>query len=212
MIPNQNEVDKFLPPFETANRLDMNSPKGLCDTVGPDYHAEIRFMQQQAYEKAKELLPEIDEEFGAYFGRYYHGLIEEYKTKDAAYVLVAMGRVVGTIRTVVDQLREAGEKAGLIKVRSFRPFPKEVFQSMRTRFCAVGVIDRNISFGYEGALFTEIKAAMYGSASKMVNFIAGLGGRDISKSDIKEMFGILKEIENKTTYQEIRYSGMKWEI
>lgn len=209
IIPDQNEVDSFLPPYKTTNCLSMESPKGLCCTVGPEYHEEVRYMQQKAYGNAKDLIPEIDREFGEKFGWRYGGLIEEYRTDDAEYVLTAMGSVIGTARVVVDRLREAGMKAGLIKVRCYRPFPKELFAAMRNRFRAMGVIDRNISFGYEGALFTEIKAAMYGSETKMTGFITGLGGRDISKSDIHNMYLALSESSGDS---EIRFPGLRWTV
>jgi len=210
IIPEQSEVDAFLPPYETENRLCMGSPKGLCCTVGPDYHEEIRYLQQQAFENAKGVITEIDEQFGRGFGRYYGGLVDTYMIEDADYVLIAMGSVVGTARLVVDQLREAGKKAGLIKVRSFRPFPKERFRSLVNKFRAIGVVDRNISFGYEGALYTEIKAAMYGSSTKMMNFIAGLGGRDISKSDIHKMYRALFDSDSDSCPQEVRFPGLRW--
>jgi len=210
IIPEQSEVDAFLPPYETENRLCMDSPKGLCCTVGPDYHEEVRYMQQQAYENAKGIITEIDAQFGRGFGRYYGGLVDTYMIEDADYVLIAMGSVVGTARVVVNQLREAGKKAGLIKVRSFRPFPKEQFRSLVNKFRAIGVVDRNISFGYEGALYTEIKAAMYGSNTKMMNFIAGLGGRDISKSDIHKMYRTLFDSDSDSCPQEVQFPGLRW--
>ncbi|MCL2437348.1 MAG: pyruvate ferredoxin oxidoreductase [Clostridiales bacterium] len=210
-IPDQGLVDKFLPPFKTINKFDMENPQTLCQTVGPDFHTEVRVTQQAAFEVAKRKIVEIDSEYGKMFGRSYGGLVEEYRTEDADYVLVAMGSVVGTMRMCVDMLREKGEKVGMIKVRSLRPFPKEYFVSLRNRFKSMGVISRDISFGYEGTLFTEIKAAMLCSSTKYVNYIAGIGGRDIHKNMINGFFEELKEIANGKETAEVKFAGLRWE-
>jgi len=209
-IPDQEDVDKFLPPFVTTNKMDMNDPKTLCQTVGPDFHTEGRYLQQQAFEIAKKKIVEIDEEYGKIIGRSYHGMIEEYKCEDAEVVLVAMGSVAGTVRIVVDSMREAGKKVGMIKIRSYRPFPKEYFESIRDRFKAVGVIDRSISFGFDGTIFSEVKSAMYGSNATLANYIVGLGGKDIPKPQIEEMFGKLYGMLDGNKEEEVQFLGMRW--
>ena len=206
-IPNQELVDKFLPPFKTTNCMNMNDPKTLCHSVGPDLHTEVRVLQQAAFEVAKRKIVEIDSEYGKMFGRSYGGMIEEYRTEDAEHVLVTLGSVTGTARVCVDALREKGEKVGLIKVRSFRPFPKEYFASLRGRFKSLGVISRDISFGYEGTLFTEVKAAMCCNTTRFSNYIAGLGGRDIPKTLIFELFEKLKAGKDK---EEVQFVGLRW--
>ena len=208
-IPDQALVDVFLPPYKTKNRLDMDDPKTLCHSVGPNYHAEVRARQQEAFERAKIKIVDIDGEYGKIFGRKYGGMVDEYMTDDAEYVIVALGSVAGTARTCVDTLREKGEKAGMIRVRSFRPFPKEYFASLRGRFLGMGVISRDISFGYEGTLFTEIKAAMSCRATKFRNYIAGLGGRDIPKPLIFEFFDRLKQ-QTADGAGEVQFAGLRW--
>lgn len=113
--------------------MDIKEPKTLCQTVGPDYHTEGRFLQQQAFKIAKQKIVEIDVTYGEIFGRYYGGMIEEYCCDDADIVLVALGSVAGTTRVVVDALRKEGKKVGMIKIRSYRPFPKEYFESLKDR-------------------------------------------------------------------------------
>lgn len=210
-IPEQEEVDGFLPPYRTTNKMDMKNPKTLCMSVGPDFHTEGRYLQQKAFETAKKKIVSVNEEYAKLTGRSYGGMIEEYRCDDAEAALVAVGSVAGTVRVVVDEMREAGKKVGLIKLRSFRPFPKEYFESVRDKFKAVGVIDRSISFGFDGTVFSEVKSAMYGSSAKMANYIVGLGGRDIPKKMLEDMFNKLFGIASGKNEAEVQFLGMRWE-
>lgn len=209
-IPEQDLVDKFLPPLNTTNKMDPKNPKTLCMTVGPDFHAEGRLLQQKAFDSAAELVVKADQEYAALTGRAYGGMVEEYKCEDAELVLVASGSVAGTTRIVIDALREQGKKVGLIKVRCYRPFPKAYFASLGSRFKGVGVIDRSISFGFDGTLFSEVKSAMYGSGARMQNYIVGLGGRDIPKEVIAEMYEKLAKCAAGGTEEEVQFLGMRW--
>ena len=210
-IPDQTDVDRFLPPFQTTNKLDMNNPMTLCPTVGPAYHTEGRIQQCLAFETAKRKIQEIDTEFGKIFGRTYHGMYEEYCCEDADLVLVASGSVAGTTRVVVDELRGQGRKVGMIKLKSFRPFPKEFFASIGGKFKALGVIDKSVSFGYDGTIFGDVKSSMYGQGStKTANFICGLGGRDVSKDMIAEMFGVLQNLSDGKSEDEVQFIGKRW--
>ena len=210
-IPEQAEVDAFLPPYETKNKFDLEHPMSLCDGFLIDIQTEERIMQCNAYEIAKRKLSQIDEEFGNLFGRKYGGMVEEYKTEDADDVLVAMGSTAGTVRVVVDELREEGRKVGLIKLRSFRPFPKEFFAEAGKKFRCVGVIDRSISFGFDGTVYGDVKASMYGNGNAgTANFIAGLAGRDISKPMIREMFDVLANIAEGKKEEEVQFIGRRW--
>lgn len=209
-IPDQELVDQFLPVLNTTNKLDIKDPKTLCMTVGPDYHAEGRLLQQQAFDSAEKLVIQADREYAALTGRGYHGMLEEYRCEDAELVLVTTGSVSGTTRVVVDALRAQGKKVGLIKIRCFRPFPKAYFASLGNRFKGVGVVDRSISFGYEGTLYTEVRAAMYGSPARMQNYIVGLGGRDIPKEIIIQMYQELEQTVNGAGSGELRFLGMRW--
>lgn len=210
-IPDQDLVDKFLPPLNTTNKMDMKDPKTMCMTVGPDYHTEGRYVQHKAFEAAAKMVVQADKEYGDLTGRYYGGMIEEYRCEDADFVLVTSGSVSGTTRVVIDDLRQKGRKVGLIKVRCYRPFPKEFFASLGNRFEAVGVVDRSISFGFDGTLFSEVKSAMYGSNSKLQNYIVGLGGKDIPKEQIVEMYDKLEALaKNTSNEEEVLFLGMRW--
>ena len=209
-IPYQEEVDAFLPPYKTDYKLDPERPLTLADTTGPDFHMENRAQQQMAMEAAKAKIQEVSDEFAKMFGRDYHGLVEEYRCDDAEVALVETGSSAGTTRIIVDELREEGKKVGMIKIRSFRPFPKEYFHSVIDKFQAVGVIDRSISFGAEGTIFQEVKGAMYGSKAKLGNYIVGLGGRDVSRDLIKEMFDKLFNMVNGGEEEEVQFLGLRW--
>jgi pyruvate ferredoxin oxidoreductase alpha subunit len=210
--PSQEDVDAYLPPYETLNKFDFANPKSLCFTASPDWQTEFRYQQQEAMEYAKKVINDVDEEFGRMFGRSYGGMVEEYCVDGADFVLVAMGTVVGTSRLAVDKLRAEGKRVGLIKLRSYRPFPKEYFQKLSTRVKCVGVIDRDISFGYEGAVYTEIKAALYYPQTKVktLNFIAGISGRDIKREDIAGMYEQMEALEEGQSVAEVQFIGLRW--
>lgn len=210
-IPTQEEADHFLPPYVTTNKMDMNDPKVLCGTIGPALHMEGRIQQCEAFESAKKKITAIDAEFQRAFGRSYHGMYEEYRCEDAEQVVVAAGSVAGTTRVVVDELRSDGRKVGMIKLRSFRPFPKEFFSSIGGKYKALGVIDKSISFGYDGTIYGDVKSSMYGHCgTKMANFICGLGGRDVSKDQIAEMFDVLKKMSDGKSEDEVQFIGKRW--
>ena len=213
-IPAPEAVDAFLPAYSPSqNILDLSAPKSLCISVSPEWQTEFRFQQQEAMEAARQIIPVIDGEFAEHFGRSHGSLIEEYRCEDAEYILVAMGSVAGTARLVVDSLREEGLKVGLVKVRFFRPFPKAEFAALANRVKGVGVIDRDVSFGYEGALYTEAKAALAGGASfpKTLNFIAGLSGRDITKENIAAMYRKVMAHSAGQEEQEVQFVALRWE-
>ncbi len=209
-IPDQELVDKYLPPLNTTNKMDPNDPKTLCMTVGPDFHSEGRYLQQKAFENAAEVIVKADKEYAALTGRSYGGMIEEYRCEDAELVLVATGSVAGTTRIVVDGLRAQGKKVGLVKVRCYRPFPKAYFAGLENRFKGVGVIDRSISFGFDGTLFSEVKSAMYGSGAKVQDYVVGLGGRDIPKELIAQMFEKIEKRVEGVQEDEVQFLGMRW--
>ncbi|HWQ61801.1 MAG TPA: pyruvate ferredoxin oxidoreductase [Negativicutes bacterium] len=213
-VPSQQEVDAFLPRFvPTDNVLDLAAPRSLCISVSPEWQTEFRHQQYEAMAAAKRLIPEVDAAFAAAFGRSHGGQVEEYRCEDAEYVLVGMGTVTGTARIVVDQLRAGGQKVGLVKVRYFRPFPNEAFAALAPRLKGLGVIDRDLSFGNAGALYTEVKAALAGAGAMpaTINFVAGLSGRDITKENLATMFGKLTALAGGKSEPEIQFAGLRWE-
>ncbi|MDH4264181.1 MAG: pyruvate ferredoxin oxidoreductase [Deltaproteobacteria bacterium] len=211
-VPAQHEVDEFLPPFRSKNAIDFNHPRSFCMTASTEWNTEFRYQQQQAMNHAQEVIEEVDQKFGDKFGRYYGGLVEEVRCEDAEVVLVGMGSVIGTSRIVVDKLRDMSLKVGLVKLRFYRPFPAECFKGLSPRVKAIGIIDRDISFGYEGAAASDIKAALSSSGvgPKVINFIAGIAGRDITKENIEEMYYKLFNLTQGKDEQELQFIGLRW--
>ncbi len=192
-VPSQAEVDAFLPAFKSKNAVDFENPRSFCMTAGTDWNTEFRVQQHDATVKAGELAEIVDREFASAFGRSYGGMVEEYRMEGAEVCLCALGSVNGTIKEAVDELRDEGVAAGLVKLRFLRPFPTEYFRDLAGRVNTVGVIDRDISFGYEGAVASEVRSAMSLSGKPLtaLNFIAGLAGRDITRGTIRDMYARL---------------------
>jgi pyruvate ferredoxin oxidoreductase alpha subunit len=190
-IPKQKEVNKFLPKYNPFFKLDPKNPLTLGPIGFPNTYMEFRQDTQKAMINSLSVIKKTHDEFKKSFKRYYgNGLIEKYKIDDAESAVVAMGTICGTARVVVDEMRKEGKKVGLIKIKCFRPFPKEEITNCCKNIKNMAVIDRNISLGNEGALFTEFKSAFYNQKNKPVinGFIAGLGGRDVTKEHIKKAF------------------------
>lgn len=193
-VPEQALVDNFLPPLKAQPHMmtDAN-PMSLCISAGNAHNMEFKIKQHQDMMLAEEAFARIDKDFGDVFGRSYGGAVEGYRSEDAEFLLVTLGSVSGTAREVVDVLRMEGHRVGLVKLRMIRPFPiKQLSEACRSAK-AVGVLDKNISFGYEGTIFTNVNSALMqeGVFVKTHNFIGGLGGRDIPKQEIRSMFETL---------------------
>lgn len=188
-IPEQKEIDDFLPPYRCGWILDVNRPLSHANLVSPDWYMEFRYMIQEAMENAKQLIPKIDKDYGKRFGFEYGGLLEKYKCDDADLVLVTMGTMASDAKITVDSLRKEGLKVGVARVRVFRPFPTEEIVKLAEQTKMLATIDRHISFGMEGFLASEIKASLYNRKDRplLAGFIAGLGGRDVTSETIKKI-------------------------
>jgi len=176
--------------------LDVDSPV----TYGPldlfDYYFEHKRQQIEAMEKVPQIIQKVGEEFGKLSGRTY-SLMEEYKTEDADLIVVAAGSTAGTVKTAVEELREEGVKAGLLKIRVFRPFPVVKICQVLREAKAVAVLDRSVSFGAQGGpIFLEVRSALFEEEKRLpvVDYIYGLGGRDISIEQIKGVYRNLQKI------------------
>ena len=192
--------------------LDVDHPV----TYGPmdltDYFFEHKRQQAAAMEKALEIIPQIGEEYDTLTGRYY-GLMEGYRLEDAEFATVALGSTAGTIKTVVDELRDQGVKAGLLKLRCFRPFPATILAKALGDKKAIAVLDRSLSFGAQcGPLFFEVVTALFTHSfnPKVVNYAYGLGGRDTVPERIHQIYRDLIEIDSKgLTGPPLRYLGLR---
>jgi len=181
-VPDQTLVDRFLPPYHPTHvKLDPEIPMSVDPLTPGLLFTQYRQGHLEGQERAKAVIERVDEEFGQIFGRSYGGLIENYRMEDAEIALVAMGSPCGTGKVSVDRARERGIKVGLVKVRSLRPFPKERLFSSLKRMNAIGVIDKNVCFGWgTGVLYVELSAALRGLNIPILDFIGGLGGSDIT--------------------------------
>ncbi len=191
-VPKQEDVDKFLAPVRESSRLRMclETPMTFSAYTFPgDLYTEYRVKHCAALQRAREKWEEIDKEFEGIFGRVYGGQIEEYRSEDADLLIVTMGSCTGTAKGVIDRKRDEGLKVGLIKIRMFRPFPRERLLKALQGKKAVGVIDRNVSYAWScGHGYFEIKAILSelkGPCPPVLNFIAGLGGDDITPKHVE---------------------------
>lgn len=203
-VPSQELVDSFLPEYQPQESfLDPENPRSLGTFTDPNYYMEARYQMEVAMEKSKKVIEKVNQEFSEIFGRDY-SVVEEYRCEGAEIILIAMGSICSTIRDVVDDMRGRGEKVGLLKVRNYRPFPKkEIYEAVKNAD-RVAVLDKNISFGMGGALYTEIKANI---DVESCGFIVGLGGRDITPEHIED---IVNKTRNPT--KEITWIGLKEEV
>lgn len=187
-IPDQERVDRFLPPYEPKFKLDPKDGKSFSGLTAPDTFTEMRYQIQQAMESAKLVTLEVDREYHQMFGRSY-GLIEPYRCEDAELVLITSGTVTSTCREVIDQYRDDGKKIGLLKIRTFRPFPTEAVREILRGVPKVAILDRNISLGMGGIFAEELKSVLCNEKKRplIFSYVAGLGGRDITQTTISNV-------------------------
>jgi len=194
-IEDDQKVRDFIGEHAALNSiLDTDNPVTWGALDLHDYYIEHRRGQQEAMYKAKSVVEDVSNRFGGEFGREYD-LFESYRLDDADRVIVAINSVAGEIKEVIDELRDQGEKVGLLKIRLFRPFPyAEIAQALKS--CKiVTVMDRSTSMGAYGPLFSEISNALYDAEPRplIYNRTYGLGGREMLLDDIKDVFKESKE-------------------
>lgn len=184
------DVKAFVGDYKPEHGLVTGKPY----TFGPldlqDYYMEHKRQQHEAMENARKVILEIGKEFGSKFGTNY-GYFDTYKLEDAEYAMVAIGSTAGTAKATIDRMRANGEKVGLLKIRVFRPFPgKEMVEALK-HVKGIAVLDRAASFGANGGpVFNELRADFneLTEKPKMMNFIYGLGGRDINMDDLEDLY------------------------
>lgn len=186
-IPEQHVIDDFLGKYVAHWRTDVENPTTFGNIIGPAYYYKVRRAMQEAQHHAKKLIPQIAQEWKKASGFFHGDLLEYYNCEGAEHILLSMGAIGAESKIAIDELKKQGHKIGLARVRVLRPFPTEEIISLGKQADLI-VIDRNISIGLEGALFNEVKAALYGrSDAKATGFIAGLGGKDVTYQDIQTM-------------------------
>ena len=208
-VPDQEQVDRFLPAYKPLFKLDVENPLTLGPLVDPDYYMETRFAMHETHKDVLKLIPLIKDEFQKVFNRPTGGLVEGYRIDDAEKVIVAMGSVCGTIKDVVDSLRSKGKKVGLLKVVTYRPFPAEAIYQALKDVPRVAVLEKAISIGSYSPVLSEVRSVFSGKKKSPVisGFVIGLGGRDITIDSIKEVF---KNLTAKTVSEQ--YIDLKAEL
>jgi len=197
-IPEKEPVDLFLGEKNTNWHvaLDPQRPMGVDPLTGgavgngPALFANYRRGQCKGMQKSLDVIVDVHEEWAKTFGRSYAPLVEEYRLDDAQYALVTMGGMSGTAKVAIDAAREAGEKVGLLKIKTFRPFPLKAITSAVGHLKAVGIVDRSVSFGWNaGPVYQEMLSALYFMRERIpaVSFIAGLAGADITLEDFSRI-------------------------
>ncbi|WP_321504827.1 transketolase C-terminal domain-containing protein [uncultured Methanoregula sp.] len=190
-VLSQEQVDKYLPAFNPAEKLDAKDPISFGMYATPDYYTEFRYEMDEAQKRAKSVIAKYGKEFGTMFGRDYSTLVEGYRLDDAETAIVAIGSICGTVKDAIDEMRADGKKVGLLKIRVFRPFPSEEIAKALAHVKRIAVLDKNVSLGAKGgAAAIEVRDAMYGSTTPVKGYVLGLGGRDIRKKDIKEIVAL----------------------
>jgi pyruvate ferredoxin oxidoreductase alpha subunit len=197
-IPSQEAVKEFLPPYNRGDLLlHPDNPITIAPQVNEDWLMELRKQNDEAMKRAQKVIPEVYADFERIFGRSFgNPFFEEYQTDDADVVLIGMGTMSIPVKVAIRQMRKEGKKVGFVRLRWFRPFPAEQLAETLGRYQAVGVIDRDYSFGspyFSGVLATEVRAALYPAAKRpsVAGFICGLGGREVTVPDVKRMSDML---------------------
>jgi len=192
-IPEYSLVDHFLPklvphyPF-----MDMENPKSFNAMAFPDYFEEFQRDKYISMAQAAKVFDQASSEFEEIFGR-KHNRLENYKTEDADYILIGLGSMMGTVRTVVDDRRAQGQKVGLISIKSYRPFPVKEIVDASQNCNSIGVLDRDVAYGTGGIVYQDVGRSLYNGDARPVltNFILGLGGRDVTKKTINKCFDLI---------------------
>lgn len=187
-VPDQAQVDAFLPPYEPRQVLDPAEPVSIGAMVGPEAFTEVRYLAHAKQMQALEAIPRIASEFRQVFGRDCGGPVHPYACEDAETIVVALGSVFGTVCDVVDEMRENGVRIGALAITSFRPFPLEAVRAALGRARQVVVLERALAVGIGGIVSANVRTALSGIQLDGHTVIAGLGGRAITKASLHRLF------------------------
>ncbi|MGE3062848.1 MAG: transketolase C-terminal domain-containing protein [bacterium] len=193
---DQDKADAYLPKYNPKYKLDPKDPHTFGGLTTPDWYMELRYNIQKAMDDSYSVIRDAQAEFKSMFNREYN-MVEEYKCEDADVILVGMATAASTAKETIDNLRSKGVKAGLLRIRFFRPFPFEDVRKALKNAKQILVLDRNLSPGIGGIIYQEIKSALYNEKNKppVYGFIMGLGGRDITVDSISKLFDYAKKNE-----------------
>ena len=187
-LPGQEQVDRFLPPMDLPHKFNVDRPGFLVPVVSSELYRQYKQMAQDSMDRVKEIAVQVDQGFKEEFGRGY-GIIESLMVEDAELVVVTAGSITSTARLAVRDLRQQGKKVGLLKLRLFRPFPREAVQQALRGKKRIAVIDRNVSLGNGGIFGQELRAALVHSPDHplIYSYLAGIGGTDVDPGVIQKI-------------------------
>lgn len=194
-MPDQAQVDQFLPPYEPRQVLDPNEPVTIGAMVGPEAFTEVRYLAHAKQMQALDLIPQIASEFKAVFGRDSGGLVKTYQTEDADTIVIALGSVLGTIKDTVDDLRAEGVKVGVLGITSYRPFPIAAIREATAKATRLVVIEKCFAVGIGGIVTRDVRSAVQSRPQSVYAVVAGLGGRAITKASVHKL--LLEAIADK---------------
>ena len=207
-IPDQAQVDAYLPPFEPVQVLDCNDPVSIGAMVGPEAFSEVRYLQHHKQLRALERIPQLAREFQQMFGRDSGGLLRSYRCEDAETIVVALGSVIGTVKDVVDDMRGRGHRIGSLSILSFRPFPLVEVRAALGKAKRVVVLEKCLAVGIGGIVSDGVRKALSGIALKGYTVIAGLGGRAITRKSLRALF----EKAERDELEQLNFLDLNWEI
>jgi len=207
-MPTQEQVDAYLPKYEPRQVLDPAEPVSIGAMVGPEAFMEVRYLAHAKQMEALKLIPAYAAEFKQVFGRDSGGLTHTYRCEDAETIVVAMGSVLGTIKDVVDEMRAAGHRIGVLGITLFRPFPIEGVRAGLQGAKRVVVLEKSMAVGLGGILSTNVRMALSGLHMHGYTVIAGLGGRAITK---KSLMGLFLKAE-KDALEHVTFLDLDWAI
>jgi len=195
-------------------RLDPANPMTMGPIAFPNYYFEFKRQQEEAMQNALGLIQKVNDEYAKLTGRSYgDGLMERYHLDDAEVAIVCVGSTSGTLKTIVDEMRQEGHKVGLLRLRTFRPLPVEALRSALENVKAIAVMDKSMSFGGNGgAVYHEVRHALYDAKlhPHVVNFIYGLGGRDSSPRELRRVYeDLLRILKTGTVEKQVTYLGLR---
>ena len=209
-VPAQEQADAFLPPYATKNKFDFQNPVNMGYSAGPEFNPYYKYYEHADMNAASSVIDEVEERFAQVMGRRYTGMIEALHCQDADVVLVTLGSITGLARSVADELRHQGQKVGVVKIRYMRPFPGSLIASAVAGAKAVGVLEKDVSFGAEGTVFTNVCSALQQGAAAVptVNFVGGLGGSNISADQIRGIFATLQDRAAGASMSRVQFLGI----
>jgi pyruvate ferredoxin oxidoreductase alpha subunit len=207
-MPTQQQVDRFLPPYEPRQVLDPREPVSIGAMVGPEAFSEVRYLAHAKQLQALERIPALASEFSTIFGRESGRLVHCYRTDDAETVVIAMGSVMGTIKDVVDEMRASGVSIGALGICSYRPAPLAAIREAVKDAKRVVVLEKSLAVGLGGILATDVRMALSGLHLHGYTVIAGLGGRPILKSSLHALF----DRAGRDELEHVTFLDLNWDV